>query len=219
MRDDGRQDRMDTEEFAAMVAAPLKARVPLDAGFDARVMAQIAAEAATPWWRRRSIALSPLGGLALAAGFGALMVLGGVGLGRSFAAPDAAVVAPAPDTVHVVRFVFSAPGALESPHVLTVKLTVYDAVPHDEPHFIRGDSNGDRVVDLSDGVSILGFLFLGTGEPSCKDVADADDDGALTITDAIYLLSHLFLGGPQPPAPYPDAGIDPTDEDLFHCRG
>lgn len=111
MRDDGRQDRMDTEEFAAMVAAPLKARVSLDAGFDARVMAQIAAEAATPWWRRRSIALSPLGGLALAAGFGALMVLGGIGVGRSIAAPDSPVVAAAPDTVHVVRFVFSAPGA------------------------------------------------------------------------------------------------------------
>ncbi|HRN54157.1 MAG TPA: hypothetical protein PK788_11715, partial [Gemmatimonadaceae bacterium] len=102
---------MDTEEFAAMVAAPLKARVPLDAGFDARVMAAVAAvaaEAATPWWRRKSIALSPLGGLALAAGFGALMVLGGIGLGRSLAAPQ---VAAATDTVHAVRFVLSAPGA------------------------------------------------------------------------------------------------------------
>lgn len=113
MRDDGRQDRMDTEEFAAMVAAPLKAPVHLDAGFDARVMAKLAAEASTPWWRRRSIALSPLGGLALAAGIGALMVLGGIGLGRNFAAADAPGVAAAPaaDTVHVVRFVFSAPGA------------------------------------------------------------------------------------------------------------
>lgn len=99
---------MDTEEFAAMVAAPLKAPVRLDAGFDARVMAEVAKAAATPWWRRKSIALSPLGGLALAAGFGALMVLGGIGLGRSLTAPQ---VAAATDTVHVVRFVLSAPGA------------------------------------------------------------------------------------------------------------
>jgi hypothetical protein len=108
---------MDTEEFAALVAAPLKASVPLDAGFDARVMAEIAATAAdaTPWWRRRSIALSPVGGFALAAGFGALMVLGGIGVGRSMAAPDvrgaAVAAAPQADTVHVVRFVFAAPGA------------------------------------------------------------------------------------------------------------
>lgn len=117
MREDDRPERprMDTEEFAALVAAPLKAPVPLDAGFDARVMAEIAATAATPWWRRRSIALSPMGGFAIAAGFGALMVLGGVGLGRSMAAPDAGAAAVAsaatPDTVHVVRFVFAAPGA------------------------------------------------------------------------------------------------------------
>lgn len=102
--------RMDTEEFAAIVAKPLRAPVKVEAGFDARVMAQIAAEAVTPWWRRRSIALSPLGGLAIAAGFGALMVLGGVGLGRSLQ-PATPAVAQAADTVHVVRFVFSAPGA------------------------------------------------------------------------------------------------------------
>lgn len=117
MREDDRPERprMNTEEFAALVAAPLKASVPLDAGFDARVMAEIAAAAeATPWWRRRSIALSPLGGFVVAAGFGALMVLGGVELGRNIAAPGApaaAVTAAVPDTVHVVRFVFAAPGA------------------------------------------------------------------------------------------------------------
>ncbi len=103
------RERIDTEEFAAMVAAPLKQAVKLEAGFDARVMAEIAALPATPWWRRRTLAFSPIGALAVAAGFGALMVLGGVGLGRSLAAPVA--VAQAPDTVHVVRFVLAAPGA------------------------------------------------------------------------------------------------------------
>ena len=104
------QERMDTEEFAAMVAAPLKAAVKLEAGFDARVMAEIAATPVTPWWRRRSIALSPLGGLALAAGFGALMVLSGMGLAGRLS-PATPAVAQAPDTVHVVRFVFAAPEA------------------------------------------------------------------------------------------------------------
>lgn len=104
-------ERQDTEEFAAMIAAPLKASVPLSPDFDARVMAAIA-EAAQPWWRRRrTLVLSPLGGLALVAGFGALMVLSGVGIGRRTVPAPVAAVAPATDTVHLVRFVIAAPGA------------------------------------------------------------------------------------------------------------
>lgn len=103
------RERMNTEEFAARVAAPLKGEVPLSAGFDARVMQAVAA-ASEPWWRRRrSIAFSPIGGLAVAAGLAAVMVLGGLGVAR-VAGPGPAAVAAA-DTVHVVRFVFSAPGA------------------------------------------------------------------------------------------------------------
>lgn len=99
-------ERMDTEEFAARVAAPLKEQVSLGAGFDARVM-QAVRESARPWWQRRwSFAVTPLGGFALAAAFGGLMVLAGVGLGRGLT-PTPAVVAQVPDTVHVVRFIFS----------------------------------------------------------------------------------------------------------------
>lgn len=104
------RERMDTEEFAAMVAAPLKAKVPIGPGFDAKVMAAVA-EAARPWWQRRvHVSVSPLGGLALAAGFGALMVLGGIGIGQRGAAANVAALS-AVDTVHLVRFVIAAPGA------------------------------------------------------------------------------------------------------------
>jgi len=99
-------ERMDTEEFAARVAAPLKSKVAVSAGFDARVMRAVE-EAARPWWRRRhAFTLSPLGGFALAAGFGGLMALAGVGATRALSAPPA-VIAQAPDTVHVVRFVLT----------------------------------------------------------------------------------------------------------------
>lgn len=99
-------ERMDTEEFAARVAAPLKGAVSVSAGFDARVMRAVE-EAARPWWRRRhTVTMSPLGGLAIAAGFGALMVLAGVGATRALSTPSA-VVAQAPDTVHIVRFVLT----------------------------------------------------------------------------------------------------------------
>ncbi len=69
--------------------------------------------------------------------------------------------------------------------------------------FIRGDTNGDGDVDLSDAVTTLGWLFLGGDAPLCIESADADGDTKATITDAIYLLQHLFLSGPRPPPPFP----------------
>jgi hypothetical protein len=76
--------------------------------------------------------------------------------------------------------------------------------------FIRGDANADGRVDLSDAVTILGHLFLGTAKPACLDAADTDDTGKVEITDAIHLLGALFLGQGSIPAPYPSCGLDET---------
>jgi hypothetical protein len=83
--------------------------------------------------------------------------------------------------------------------------------------FQRGDSNGDGKVDLSDAVTTLGFLFVGTGNPTCLDAADADDSGRVEITDAIFLLGALFLGTNVIPPPHPDCGADPTAQDALGC--
>jgi hypothetical protein len=80
--------------------------------------------------------------------------------------------------------------------------------------FVRGDSNGDGKVDISDAVHLLGFLFLGASAPACPDAADADDDGTLNITDAIYSFAFLFQGGRGLPPPYPLRGADPTHDSL-----
>ncbi len=78
-------------------------------------------------------------------------------------------------------------------------------------NFHRGDADDNGVLQLTDAIRILGFLFLGGQEPTCLDAADADDNGVLQLTDAIRILGFLFLGGPPPaaPGPPPDAcGID-----------
>lgn len=84
--------------------------------------------------------------------------------------------------------------------------------------FIRGDANRDGLVDLSDSLTTLGWLFLGDRKPSCDDAADANDDGALAVSDAVYMLAHLFSGGSPPPAPWPDHGDDPTPDTLGCMR-
>ena len=84
--------------------------------------------------------------------------------------------------------------------------------------FLRGDSNADGTLDLSDGVSVLNHLFLGTAAPACLDAADANDDGKIDLSDAVFDVGYLFLGAAAPPAPGPDAcGSDPTQDGLPEC--
>jgi subtilisin family serine protease len=61
--------------------------------------------------------------------------------------------------------------------------------------FVRGDTNSDGDVDISDAIFILSYLF-DTGKPlSCRDAADANDDGLIDLSDPVQLLDYLFLGG------------------------
>ena len=82
------------------------------------------------------------------------------------------------------------------------------------PAFVRGDSNADGNVNLTDAVFTLNHLFLSGLEPSCLDATDTNDTGKVDLTDAIYTLNHLFLGGPAPEQPFPTCGPDRTDDEL-----
>jgi hypothetical protein len=105
-----------------------------------------------------------------------------------------------------------------------------DGVPHQEKlqrafgrrnlffhAFIRGDANGSGTVDISDALSIFGFLFLGGSDGGCPDALDTDDSGTVEITDGIYLLVHLFAGGRAPPRPNGGCGWDVTPADGLGC--
>ncbi|MGE3165753.1 MAG: hypothetical protein AB7O52_12655 [Planctomycetota bacterium] len=84
--------------------------------------------------------------------------------------------------------------------------------------FVRGDCNGDGNRDLSDVVAGLGVLFNGKAAPGCVDSCDVNDDGSFNIADALYALGALFGQGPQPTAPSPSCGADPTADPL-DCAG
>jgi len=79
--------------------------------------------------------------------------------------------------------------------------------------FIRGDTNKDDKVDLSDAVYLLNFLFKGGKPVECLDTADANDDGIADISDAIEIL-HVLFGGESMAEPYPNKGPDPTQDSL-----
>ncbi len=84
-------------------------------------------------------------------------------------------------------------------------------------YFLRGDSNSDGLVDVSDAIFTLGDLFMDTGRPSCFDAADTNDDGVIDLSDPVSTLEALYVGAFTIPAPYPEAGPDATRTDNLNC--
>jgi len=78
--------------------------------------------------------------------------------------------------------------------------------------FIRGDANKDDGVDVSDPVFLIDHIFRGGRLPPCLDAADANNDTDIDLSDPIWMLNYLFKGGPQPSEPFPQAGVDPSDD-------
>lgn len=83
--------------------------------------------------------------------------------------------------------------------------------------FVRGNSNDDDNVDLSDPVFTLAYLFTMGPAPVCLDAADANNDSSINITDAVYTLNYLFAMGQVFPAPFPGCGFDVGPIDLLDC--
>lgn len=125
------RDNEDSEDIAFLerVAKPLRSPEFLDDSFEPRLMEQVrrVASALYPpprstktgsWWRtKRVVRVSPLGALAMAAGLAAVIALSSLVQGTkqspvsTLARNISTQGAVAPDTVHLVRFVFVDPRA------------------------------------------------------------------------------------------------------------
>ena len=84
--------------------------------------------------------------------------------------------------------------------------------------FIRGDADGTGILNLTDAVVTLNYLFGGDADVACEDGADVTDDGSINVTDPIFTLNYLFRAGQPPPPPFPEAGLDPSPDELETCR-
>jgi hypothetical protein len=89
-----------------------------------------------------------------------------------------------------------------------------------QPVFKRGDVDASNLVELTDVVNLLGYLYLGAPKNlTCFDAADFDDSGVVELTDAINILGWLYLGSPKTvdlPAPGPLAcGADANSSDTL----
>lgn len=108
-------DPKNDDPFVERISKPMRAAEHVDATFEARAMSAVHAAARAgahaaanrSWWTRpRTVRLTPIASLALAASVAALAVLGTRLVdSANGASPVSAATNRAPDTIHVVRFV------------------------------------------------------------------------------------------------------------------
>ncbi len=77
-------------------------------------------------------------------------------------------------------------------------VTTTSAIETCDKAFMRGDANGDGILDIGDAIYELFFLFSGGAEPSCLQAGDVNGDNNIDLTDPIYILNFLFKDGPAP---------------------
>lgn len=61
-----------------------------------------------------------------------------------------------------------------------------------------GDCDGDCIINISDVVAIIRYIFAGGDPCNPQRAGDANCDGLVNITDAVYLINYIFSGGAPP---------------------
>jgi hypothetical protein len=61
-----------------------------------------------------------------------------------------------------------------------------------------GDANSDGMVDISDVVYLIAYIFSGGSAPSPLLAGDANCDTMVDISDVVYLIAYIFSGGQAP---------------------
>ena len=68
----------------------------------------------------------------------------------------------------------------------------------------RGNVDNDSldVVDISDLVYLVDFMFTNGPSPNCSEEANVDGDvgNVIDISDLVYLVDFMFNSGPEPPS-------------------
>ncbi len=85
---------------------------------------------------------------------------------------------------------------------------------HGDILVVRCDANLDGNLDLADSVRIVNELFREGSVSGCEKASDCNGDGQIDLSDVTYGVAYRFQGGPSPPAPFPECGLDVTEDDL-----
>jgi hypothetical protein len=63
----------------------------------------------------------------------------------------------------------------------------------------RGDANTDGIIDVSDVVYLITYLYKDGPAPNPLLIGDANCSGLVELGDVVYLITYLYKDGPPPP--------------------
>ena len=69
---------------------------------------------------------------------------------------------------------------------------------HSDMATLCGDASSDGLVNLSDAVFIINYVFLGGAAPSYELAADVNCDASVNVSDAVFLINYIFNNGKTP---------------------
>jgi hypothetical protein len=64
--------------------------------------------------------------------------------------------------------------------------------------YLCGDADANQVVNVSDAVYLISYIFGGGPEPMPYLSGDVDCNEIVNVSDAVYLIAYIFAGGPEP---------------------
>jgi Dockerin type I domain len=90
---------------------------------------------------------------------------------------------------------------LYEPPIFTVSMDMAFVITATEQECLGlcGDANNDGVVNVSDAVWIINYVFVGGGAPQpVLACGDANTDGTVNVSDAVWIINYVFVGGGPP---------------------
>ena len=76
--------------------------------------------------------------------------------------------------------------------------TAVDSIYVDLVTYICGDANADSMVNVSDAVYVINYVFSGGNPPNPLESGDANCDSLVNVSDAVYIINYVFSGGHSP---------------------
>jgi hypothetical protein len=65
-------------------------------------------------------------------------------------------------------------------------------------YVLRGDANGDGVINLADVVYLINYLYRSGFAPTPPEAGDTNCDGTVDIGDVVNLINYLYKNGAAP---------------------
>jgi Peptidase C10 family/Thrombospondin type 3 repeat/Dockerin type I domain/Putative Ig domain len=76
-------------------------------------------------------------------------------------------------------------------------ITVSEPPP---PAYLCGDPNGDDIINVSDAVFIINYVFItGSPAPDPMESADVNCDATVNVSDGVYIINYVFVTGSLEP--------------------